>query len=1163
MAVRFRCFRIFLSIFVFFILFGVILLNSASADWTTARFNSNNTAAPPYSVAEPIETLWTSQNYGASMGSPLTDKEDNIYFSSFNKGIVALDKNGNQKWVFAATVEGSPVIDNEGNIYFAGGACYDIIFSLNKNGQERWNYNVRPQGVACGNFSARPPVLSRDQKTVYSSVSYPSKTMLALNSNGTLKWQAGINGHDPATITVGPDETIYVGTGGSGYLFALGPNGIKWQAFTAGGWTVTVRTPILDSAGNIYVVALGAVPAAIVSFDPSGQRRWIIRGSETSGFTSLPALKDQRLYTSEGAIIKAIDIANGATVWQWSPPFPTNRHLSPLTIDKDGNIYGTLGDKLFVIDPNGQTKNTITLGNYLGWTIIPQDNLILVTKTNISDGQIIALGKKQITKTPLILIPGIGGSELKILDNTFWNKADGHGGTFNRAYGQDEKVWVNEGEAGNPGHDDYFDILRMKTDGVNSEANLGLTGNLYNGAYGGAISFFTANGYVLGTDFFVFPYDWRKDISLTKDLLDQKIQEIKTQTGSQKVDIVAHSMGGLVARNYIADPAKAQNVRKLFTLGTPHLGSPYFLKALRYGVQLEPVLLLGLIKLAPSAVNDVIQNMIGGYELAPSQTYYNLYAGQDNQHPYPFADLRDIDSNNVTGALNYSQLKTLLTNLNHNTSLFTPSEAFHNLDSQIANSNGVEVTNIVGSGMATLGQIIEKYKIDFAGIKIPEKDEFKINGDETVPLLSASFGSPTVFYTKQKHGELPGNGPALNLVKNILSGNSQLPNGVSNQPYQFSGTGLSSHSPVNIHVYDAEGNHTGPLANGDFEANIPGSSYDTLEDAKFIFLPDNGQYTIKFEATNLGSFDFKIRKFKNDENTQTILYNNVPLTNSTKAQTILDTNSTQPPVLQVDQDGNGTIDTQVNSSAILIGNANYDKTPPQTTIQLSGTQGNNNWFKSDVTVTLNAVDETNGSGVDKIEYTLDNGQTINTYTSPFTVSQEGILKLKVKSTDKAGNEENPKEQEIKIDKTPPEALIQFNLTTQNLEINGSEITPGEVILQDEAGNTTKLQVEPKEKKKKEKLEIKTITYNDGSPIKLPDNKFEVKFKLDKKTGKLEDLDQTIKIKGEEKIKAKYNPKKNITRIEIKEKGDKKKVEERNGIALLQLLTNKGQLEIKY
>ncbi len=762
------------------------------------------------------------------------------------------------------------------------------------------------------------------------------------------------------------------------------------------------------------------------------------------------------------------------------------------------------------------------------------------------------------TKTPLILIPGIGGSELKVNEMTLWDQDTGHGGKYNRLYGQDEVVWLNEDEAKAPGEDDYFDILRMKNDGVTSEANIGLTNNLVARAYGEAINFFTSNGYQLDKDFFVFPYDWRLNNTLNVNKLSEKIQDIRDKTGSEKVDIITHSMGGLIARAYISDPAKAQNVRKLFTLGTPHLGSPEFLKKLHYGGCLKYPIGPFCLSLAPSELKDVIQNMISGYQLAPSQTYFNFYSDEDSDHPYPYRT--------ENGSLNYLQIKNLLTNLNHNTPLFEPSEIFHTLDHSLSNTNGVDVTIIAGSGVGTLGQIIEKTIATLNGNQINYKDQININGDGTVPLLSASISDPhkglflngpaQVFYTREKHENLVINGSTLNLVKNILEGSNQLPNEVSTQPYKLTGHGLSVHSPVNIHVYDVNVNHTGPLPNGDFEANIPGSSYDTLDDAKFIWLPNSGQYTIKFEATDNGSFDFKIRKFENDVNSETVLYSDIPISSTSQGQTILDTTSTQPPVLQIDQQ-------PVNPSVTLTGNASYDETPSQTTIQLSGVQGLNNWFKSDVIITLNAVDEPNGSGVDKIEYTLDNGQTVQTYINPFTISQEGILKLKFRAIDKAGNGENPKEREIKIDKTPPEALVQFNLTTQNLEINGQEINPGEVIITDEAGNTAKLQVEPKDKKRKEKLEIKSISYNEASPIQLPDNKFEVNFKLDKKTGRLEDLDQTIKIKSEEKLKAKYNPKKDLTRIEIKEQGEKKRIEERNGIILLQLKTNKGQLETNF
>lgn len=660
--------------------------------------------------------------------------------------------------------------------------------------------------------------------------------------------------------------------------------------------------------------------------------------------------------------------------------------------------------------------------------------------------------------------------------------------------------------------------------------------------------------------------------------LDQKIEEIKTQTGSQKVDLVAHSMGGLVARNYIADPTRASKVRKLITLGTPYLGAVKFLSTLFSGTCLYLEAGPFCFSIAPSETKDIIQNMIGGYELAPSQKYYDFYNGSDNNRPLPFVDNRDIDQNSVIGFLDYSQTKSLLTNLNFNTSLFIPTETFHALDNNLADTNDVDVNIISGSGKPTLGQIIEDYYLNFAGIKIPKTDIRNINGDGTVPLYSAALvdgsksllGSAKVFYANQKHPDLVFNGSAMNLVKNILANDSNLPTGISTTPYQFAGTGLSVHSPVLIHAYDQNHNHTGPLPNGDYETNIPGSSYDVLGDAKFIFLPDDGVYTLKFEATDQGSFDLKIRNYKNDINDKTILYKSVPLTNITKAETIFDTNSSTPPILQVDNDGNGTMDSQFNSTSNLIGNANYDQTPPKTTIKLTGTLGNNNWYKNDVSVELNATDEANGSGILKTEYSLDDGQAIHTFTTPFVISSEDISKLRVKSIDNAGNEETPQEVEIKIDKTAPEAKIAFNLQNQSFETTGIDtlsniqITSSNkiTVLTDEAGNTTKLLFESKDHEKY-KLSFKSIIYNENPPIIFPENEFEVELKQDKKTNFIKEFQQNLEIKKQIQIESEYNAKKDLTQLQIEVPKSKNLKLEKAGIVLLQLLTNKGKLEAKY
>jgi pimeloyl-ACP methyl ester carboxylesterase len=51
------------------------------------------------------------------------------------------------------------------------------------------------------------------------------------------------------------------------------------------------------------------------------------------------------------------------------------------------------------------------------------------------------------------------------------------------------------------------------------------------------------------------------------------IEQVCTREGADSVDIVAHSMGGLVARRYIEQMDGGLRVRRLITIGTPHRGT--------------------------------------------------------------------------------------------------------------------------------------------------------------------------------------------------------------------------------------------------------------------------------------------------------------------------------------------------------------------------------------------------------------------------------------------------------------------------------------------------------------------------------------------------------------------------------------------------------------
>jgi len=111
-----------------------------------------------------------------------------------------------------------------------------------------------------------------------------------------------------------------------------------------------------------------------------------------------------------------------------------------------------------------------------------------------------------------------------------------------------------------------------------------------------------------------------------------------------------------------------------------------------------------------------------------------------------------------------------------------------------------------------------------------------------------------------------------------------------------------------------------------------------------------------------------------------------------------------------------------------------DKIPPVTKISLNGPVGDNDWFTSDVTVTLSATDNTE---VYKTEYSFDR-ITWTTYLKPFIITTEGNIIVYYKSTDKAGNPESIKTKTIKIDKTIP--TCSTTSPSPGSEIKSSTIT---------------------------------------------------------------------------------------------------------------------------
>lgn len=90
-------------------------------------------------------------------------------------------------------------------------------------------------------------------------------------------------------------------------------------------------------------------------------------------------------------------------------------------------------------------------------------------------------------------------------------------------------------------------------------------------------------GFVRGDTLLACAYDWRKSNQDSAGTLARILDDAATRHPDAEITIIAHSMGGLVARYYLESgrftgPAFAR-VKRLISLGVPHFGAPKALGA--------------------------------------------------------------------------------------------------------------------------------------------------------------------------------------------------------------------------------------------------------------------------------------------------------------------------------------------------------------------------------------------------------------------------------------------------------------------------------------------------------------------------------------------------------------------------------------------------------
>jgi pimeloyl-ACP methyl ester carboxylesterase len=223
------------------------------------------------------------------------------------------------------------------------------------------------------------------------------------------------------------------------------------------------------------------------------------------------------------------------------------------------------------------------------------------------------------------------------------------------------------------------------------------------------------------------PFDWRSDLETLARGLLRSIEK----SGARTVSIVAHSMGGLVARIALAQD-KERRIGKLVQLGAPNEGSFAVVQALRAAYPtVRKIASLDLLATAEELARTVFLTLPGLYQMLPTQL------SPDEPNLFDAAQWPD------------DGLKPDPRMLARAHKVRTRMPAADGRCAIIVGANQETVTSV------TVGENGFEYSI-------------RRDGDGTVPLSRALWEGADTWFADENHGALTNNNDVLSAVTSIL-----------------------------------------------------------------------------------------------------------------------------------------------------------------------------------------------------------------------------------------------------------------------------------------------------------------------------------------------------------------------------------------------------------
>jgi len=402
--------------------------------------------------------------------------------------------------------------------------------------------------------------------------------------------------------------------------------------------------------------------------------------------------------------------------------------------------------------------------------------------------------------------------------------------------------------------------------------------------------------------------------------LVEQLRGLAERSDTGKVSVVTHSNGGLLIKYILKrlqdthDPL-LDKIDTVIMVAAPQLGTP----------EAVATLLHGTTPIGKGAERDTAETLPSAYHLLPSKEYFTtvdtpilIFDPETSTIP----QLLDFVGKTIAGSGAYTTLRDFMTGhagmwteptdidaLNVlNMDLLTYAENMHDGIDTWAPPINVRMIQIAGWGLDTIRCIAyDNCDVPFCPQTFNTLDRTLLKtilGDGTVVLPSAiamanNSGVETYYVNlpeysqgvrrNRKHSSILEVTRLQDFLKDIFVGSTFLEENIYDKQTDLISPPnilhFTMHSPVAMHLYDVNGNHTGIIPNPNttsdirvYEENIPNSFYEEWGETKYAGVSGGGRITLELDGEGSGTFTLEIAETQGDETTGYTVFSDIPVT---------------------------------------------------------------------------------------------------------------------------------------------------------------------------------------------------------------------------------------------------------------------------------------------